>query len=130
MYKNSKNAKIKKIFQQEVGTLASKSIHPEITILSYIVKLWAQLGKAKRQNFFWKFFWVIFLPKCLRFCCGWPQFLSLGGQYYDPGHPNGQFNNVAVRNSRMKESVPKMNGRTVTFWRPRSTGQISRGKKS
>ena len=56
VYKDSKNAKIIKIFQQEVGALALKIIHPELTILSYVVKLWAQLGKAKRQNFFLKIF--------------------------------------------------------------------------
>ena len=39
VYKVSKNAKIIKIFQQEVGALALEIIHPEITILSYIVKL-------------------------------------------------------------------------------------------
>ena len=56
VYKDSKNTKIIKIFQQEVGGIASKIIHPELTILSYVVKLWAQLGKAKRQNFFLKIF--------------------------------------------------------------------------
>ena len=39
MHKDSKNAKIVKIFQLEVGVLASKIIHPEDTILTYIVKL-------------------------------------------------------------------------------------------
>ena len=39
VYKDFKNAKIIKIFQQEVGALALKIIHPEITILSYIAKL-------------------------------------------------------------------------------------------
>ena len=52
VYKDSKKAKIIKIFQLEVGALSSKIIHPEVTILSYAVKLRAQLGKAKRQNFF------------------------------------------------------------------------------
>ena len=56
VYEDSRNAKISKIFQLEVGALASKIIHPEVTLLSYIVKLWAQLGKAKRQNFFLKIF--------------------------------------------------------------------------
>ena len=56
VYKDSKNAKIIKIFQQEVGALALRIIHPEIAILSYKVKLWAQLGKAKPQNFFLKIF--------------------------------------------------------------------------
>ena len=56
VYEDSRNAKISKIFQLEVDALASKIIHPEVTILSYIVKLWAQLGKAKRQNFFLKIF--------------------------------------------------------------------------
>ena len=56
VYEDSRNAKISKIFQLEVGALASKIIHPEVTILSYIVKLLAQLGKAKRQNFFLKIF--------------------------------------------------------------------------
>ena len=56
VYKDSKKAKIIKIFQLEVGALASKIIHPEVTLLSYVVKLQAQLGKAKRQNFFLKFF--------------------------------------------------------------------------
>ena len=31
---------------------------------------------------------MIFLSKCSRFCCGWPQFLCLGGPYYNPGHPS------------------------------------------
>ena len=52
VYKDSKKAKIIKIFQLEVGALASKIIHPEVTLLSYVVKLQAQLGKAKCQNFF------------------------------------------------------------------------------
>ena len=39
VYKDSKKAKIIKIFQLEVGALASKIIHPELTILSYVVKL-------------------------------------------------------------------------------------------
>ena len=52
VYKDSKKAKIIKIFQLEVGALASKIIHPEVTLLSYVVKLRAQLGKARRQNFF------------------------------------------------------------------------------
>ena len=56
VYKDSKNAKIIKIFQQEVGALALKIIHPEITILSYIVKLLAQLGTAKCKYFFLKIF--------------------------------------------------------------------------
>ena len=56
VYEDSRNAKISKIFQLEVGALASKIIHPEVIILSYIVKLRAQLGKAKRQNFFLKIF--------------------------------------------------------------------------
>ena len=56
VYEDSRNAKISKIFQLEVGALASKIIHPEVTILSYAVKLQAQLGKAKRQNFFLKIF--------------------------------------------------------------------------
>ena len=56
VYKDSKKAKINKIFQLEVGALASKIIHPEVTLLSYVVKLRAQLGKAKRQNFFLKIF--------------------------------------------------------------------------
>ena len=57
VYKDSKKAKIIKIFQLEVGALASKMIHPEVTLLSYVVKLRAQLvGKAKRQNFFLKIF--------------------------------------------------------------------------
>ena len=47
VYKDSKKAKIIKIFQLEVGALASKIIHPEVTLLSYVVKLRAQLGKAK-----------------------------------------------------------------------------------
>ena len=62
VYKDSKKAKIIKIFQLEVGALASKIIHPEVTLLSYVVKLWAQLGKAKRQNFFLKIFLSDFLP--------------------------------------------------------------------
>ena len=48
VYKDSKKAKIIKIFQLEVGALASKIIHPEVTLLSYVVKLRAQLGKARR----------------------------------------------------------------------------------
>ena len=56
VYKDSKKAQIIKIFLLEVGALASKIIHPEVTILSYAVKLRAQLGKAKRQNFFLKIF--------------------------------------------------------------------------
>ena len=56
VYEDSRNAKISKIFQLEVGALASKIIHPEVIILSYIVKRRAQLGKAKRQNFFLKIF--------------------------------------------------------------------------
>ena len=56
VYEDSRNAKISKIFQLEVGALASKIIHPEAIKLSYIVKLWTQLGKAKRQNFFLKIF--------------------------------------------------------------------------
>ena len=56
VYKDSKKAKIIKIFQLEVGALSSKIIHPEVTILSYAVKLRAQLGKAKHQNFFLKIF--------------------------------------------------------------------------
>ena len=56
VYEDSRNAKISKIFLLEVGALASKIIHPEVTILSYAVKLRAQLGKAKRQNFFLKIF--------------------------------------------------------------------------
>ena len=39
-----------------MGALSSKIIHPEVTILSYAVKLRAQLGKAKHQNFFLKNF--------------------------------------------------------------------------
>ena len=39
VYEDSRNAKISKIFQLEMGALASKIIHPEVTILSYIVKL-------------------------------------------------------------------------------------------
>jgi len=39
VYKDSKNTKIIKIFQQKVGALASKNIYPEVTILSYVVKL-------------------------------------------------------------------------------------------
>ena len=39
VYEDSRNAKISKIFQLEVGALVSKIIHPEVTILSYIVKL-------------------------------------------------------------------------------------------
>ena len=35
VYKDSKKAKIIKIFQLEVGALASKIIHPEVIILSY-----------------------------------------------------------------------------------------------
>ena len=35
VYKDSKKAKIIKIFQLEVGALSSKIIHPEVTILSY-----------------------------------------------------------------------------------------------
>ena len=54
VYEDSRNAKISKIFQLEVGALASKIIHPEV--ISYIVKLRAQFGKAKRQNFFLKIF--------------------------------------------------------------------------
>ena len=38
VYKDSKKAKIIKIFQLEVGALSSKIIHPEVTILSYAVK--------------------------------------------------------------------------------------------
>ena len=56
VYKGSKKAKIIKVFQLEVGALASKIIYPEVTILSYAVKLRAQLGKAKRQNLFLKIF--------------------------------------------------------------------------
>ena len=56
VYKDSKKAKIIKIFLLEVAALSSKIIHPEVTILSYAVKLRAQLGKAKRQNFFLKIF--------------------------------------------------------------------------
>ena len=37
VYEDSKNEKISKIFQLEVGALASKIIHPEVIILSYIV---------------------------------------------------------------------------------------------
>ena len=63
VYKDSKNAKIIKIFQQEVGALASKNIYPEVTILSYVVKLWAQLGKASCQIFFFENFfeWFYYL---------------------------------------------------------------------
>ena len=39
VYKDSKNTKIIKIFQQEAGGIASKIIHPELTILSYVLKL-------------------------------------------------------------------------------------------
>ena len=39
VYKDSKKAKIIKIFQLEVGALALKIIHPEVTLLSYVVKL-------------------------------------------------------------------------------------------
>ena len=39
VYKDSEKAKIIKIFQLKVGVLASKNIHSEVTILSYIVKL-------------------------------------------------------------------------------------------
>ena len=39
VYEDSRNAKISKIFQLEVGALASKIIHPEVTILNYIVKI-------------------------------------------------------------------------------------------
>ena len=60
VYKDSKNTKIIKIFQQEAGGIASEIIHPELTILSYVVKLWAQLGKAKCQNFFSKIFFEWF----------------------------------------------------------------------
>ena len=60
VYKDSKKAKIIKIFQLEVGALSSKIIHPEVTILSYAVKLRAQLGKAKCQNFFLKIFFSDF----------------------------------------------------------------------
>ena len=56
VYEDSRNAKISKIFQLEVGALSSKNSHPEVTILNYAVKLRAQLGKAKRQNFFLKIF--------------------------------------------------------------------------
>ena len=56
VYEDSRNAKISKIFQLEVGALASKIIHPEVIILSYKVKLLAQLGKAKRKYFFLKIF--------------------------------------------------------------------------
>ena len=80
VYKDSKKAKIIKIFQQEAGALASKIIHPELTILSYVVKLWAQLGKIFYKNFFEWF--------CYLNMQGWPKFLSLGGQYYDLGHPS------------------------------------------
>ena len=66
VYEDSRNAKISKIFQLEVGALVSKIIHPEVTILSYVVKLWAQLGKAKGK----KIFWVIFIPKGLRIFTG------------------------------------------------------------
>ena len=38
-YEDSRNAKISKIFQLEVDALASKIIHPEVTILNYVVKL-------------------------------------------------------------------------------------------
>ena len=61
IHKDSKNAKIIKIFQLEVGALASKIILPEVTLLSYVVKLRAQLGKAKHQNFFLKNFLSDFL---------------------------------------------------------------------
>ena len=56
VYEDSRNAKISKIFQLEVGALGSKIIHPEVTLQSYVVKLRAQLGKAKHQNFFLKIF--------------------------------------------------------------------------
>ena len=56
VYEDSRNAEISKIFQLEMGALASKIIHPEVTILSYVVKLRAQLGKARRQNVFLKIF--------------------------------------------------------------------------
>ena len=52
VYEDSRNANISKKFQLEVCALASKVIHPEVIILSYVVKLSAPLGKAKRQNFF------------------------------------------------------------------------------
>ena len=60
VYEDSKKAKIIKIFQLEVGALASKIIHPEVTIISYAVKLRAQLGKAKHQNFFFENFFELF----------------------------------------------------------------------
>ena len=70
VYKDSKKAKIIKIFQLEVGALGSKIIHSEVTILSYVVKLRAQLGKAKRESKILKIFSVIFIPYCSRFCTG------------------------------------------------------------
>ena len=33
--------------------------------------------------------------KCSRFCCVWSKFLSLGGQYYDFGHPTLEGPNTA-----------------------------------
>ena len=56
VYKDSKNAKIMKTFQQEVDTYASKIIHLEIITLSHMVKFGAQLGKAKDQKKFLKIF--------------------------------------------------------------------------
>ena len=50
VYKDFKKAKIIKLFQL---AFASKIIHPEGTVLSYVVKHSAQLGKAKHEkNFF------------------------------------------------------------------------------
>ena len=49
VYKDSKEAKIIKIFQLEVGALASKIIHPEVTILSRgLRKLDGQTGFQKK----------------------------------------------------------------------------------
>ena len=39
VHEDSRNAKTSKVFQLKVGALASKIIHPEVIILSYIVKL-------------------------------------------------------------------------------------------
>ena len=56
VHEDPRNEKISKLFQLKVDNLASKIIHPEVIILSYIVKLRAQLGKAKRQKIFLKIF--------------------------------------------------------------------------
>ena len=53
---HSKNARIIKIFQLEVVAFASKIINPEVTVLSYVVQLSAQLGKALNKRKFLKYF--------------------------------------------------------------------------